>query len=105
MPVKIGPGHRQFTVIPCPPEFDRKGAGEADYACFAANQALSPALAPSASVEAMLMMRGPSEFGQERNGGADHRLLSGQGDGDIAIPVCRHNRDRQKGTPRRSPHY
>ena len=61
MAVRIGPGHTQFTVMPSRPSSTASDRVSPITPCLAAVYGLSPDVAPSPSVDAMLTMRGHSE--------------------------------------------
>ena len=58
MPVVIGPGQMQFTVMPSRPSSTASERVRPTTPALAAEYGLCSAVAPSASVEAMLTMRG-----------------------------------------------
>src|SRR2546430_17052586 len=74
MPVVIGPGQMQFTVMPSQPSSTASERVNPTTPAFAAEYGLCNAVAPSASVEAMLTIRGDFDL-QVRQRRADHALM------------------------------
>src|SRR5664280_2115444 len=80
MPVVIGPGQMQFTVMPSRPSSTASERVSPTTPAFAAEYGLCNAVAPSASVEAILTIRG--DFDLRKYGSAARTM-------PLAAPVTR----------------